>query len=87
MQRGRNIYHDKSHLCKTYIKLNCSLWFSAFKQNVSMTNYIIRPASITKWSKACTVYDRLNIEIAHSNPAQGMEVCPSVSVLCCPVFQ
>jgi hypothetical protein len=33
------------------------------------------------WSKACTVYDRLNIEIAGSNLARGMDVCLRVSVL------
>jgi hypothetical protein len=27
----------------------------------------------------------LNIGIAGSNPARGMDVCPRVSVLCCPV--
>jgi hypothetical protein len=27
----------------------------------------------------------LNIGIAGSNPAWGMDVCPRVSVLCCPV--
>jgi hypothetical protein len=37
------------------------------------------------WSKACTVYDSLNIEIAGSNPARGMDVCLRVSVLYCPV--
>jgi hypothetical protein len=36
-------------------------------------------------SKASTFYDRLNIEIAGSNPAQGMDVCLRVSVLCCRV--
>jgi hypothetical protein len=36
-------------------------------------------------SKAGTVYDRLNIWIAVSNPAWGLDVCPRVSVLCCPV--
>jgi hypothetical protein len=36
-------------------------------------------------SKAGTVYDRLNIEITGSNPAWGMDMCLSVSVLCCPV--
>jgi hypothetical protein len=36
-------------------------------------------------SKASTVYDRSNIEIAGSNPAWDMDVCPRVSVLCCPV--
>jgi hypothetical protein len=29
----------------------------------------------------------LNIEIASSNPARGMDVCLRVSVLCCPVFR
>jgi hypothetical protein len=36
-------------------------------------------------SKACTVCDRSNIGIARSNPASGMDVCPRLSVLCCPV--
>jgi hypothetical protein len=36
-------------------------------------------------SKACIVYDRSNIGIADLNPASGMDVCPCVSVLCCPV--
>jgi hypothetical protein len=36
-------------------------------------------------SKACTVYDRSNIGISDSNPASGMDMCPRVSVLCCPV--
>jgi hypothetical protein len=31
---------------------------------------------------ACTVYDSLNIEIAGSNLARGMDVCLRVSVLC-----
>jgi hypothetical protein len=43
------------------------------------------PVSITERSKASTVYDCLNIEISGSNPAQGMDVCLHVSVLCCPV--
>jgi hypothetical protein len=28
---------------------------------------------------------RLVTRIVGSNPAQGMDVCPSLSVLCCPV--
>jgi hypothetical protein len=43
------------------------------------------PVSIAERSKACTVYDSLNIEIAGSNRAPGMDVCLHVSVLCCPV--
>jgi hypothetical protein len=43
------------------------------------------PASMAERSKASTVYDRSNIGIAGSNPASGMDVCPRVSVLCCPV--
>jgi hypothetical protein len=31
------------------------------------------------------VYGRLNIGIAGSNTAFGMDMCPRVSVLCCPV--
>jgi hypothetical protein len=40
---------------------------------------------VAKRSKACTFYDRLNIGITDSNPAWGTDVCPCVSVLCCPV--
>jgi hypothetical protein len=32
------------------------------------------------------VCDRLNIGIAGLSPAWGMDVCPRVSVLCCPVL-
>jgi hypothetical protein len=46
---------------------------------------MLMPVSIAERSKACTVYDRLNIGIGGSNPASGMDVCPRVSVLCCPV--
>jgi hypothetical protein len=40
------------------------------------------PVSVAVRSKACTVYNRLNIEIAGLNPAQGMDMCLRVSVLC-----
>jgi hypothetical protein len=43
------------------------------------------PVSIAERSMAGTVYDRLNIEIAGSNPTWGMDVCPRVSFLCCPM--
>jgi hypothetical protein len=43
------------------------------------------PVSIAERSKAGTVYDRSNIGTAGPNPAWGMDVCPRVSVLCCPV--
>jgi hypothetical protein len=47
--------------------------------------YITRvPVSMAERSEASTVYDRSNIGIAGSNPASGMDVCPRVSVLCCP---
>jgi hypothetical protein len=36
-------------------------------------------------SKASTIYDRSNIEIAGSNPARGMDVYLRLSVLYCPV--
>jgi hypothetical protein len=42
------------------------------------------PVSVAVRSKAGTVYDCLNIGIAGSNPAWGMDVFPRVSVLCCP---
>jgi hypothetical protein len=41
---------------------------------------------MTERSKASTVFGRSNIEIAGSNPARGMDVCPRFSVLCCPVL-
>jgi hypothetical protein len=47
---------------------------------IIITIIIIGPVSIAKRSKACTVYDNLNIEIAVSNPARGMNVCLRVSV-------
>jgi hypothetical protein len=36
-------------------------------------------------SKARTVFGRSNIGIAGSNPSGDMDVCPRLSVLCCPV--
>jgi hypothetical protein len=43
------------------------------------------PVSISEWSKAGTIYDSLNIGITGSNPAWGMNVCPHISALFCPV--
>jgi hypothetical protein len=43
------------------------------------------PVSMAERSKACTVYDHLNNEIAALNPAWGMDACLRVSVLCCLV--
>jgi hypothetical protein len=43
------------------------------------------PVSVAEQSKAGTVYNHLNIGIASSSPALGMDVCPHISVLCCPV--
>jgi hypothetical protein len=37
------------------------------------------------WSKASTVFGRLNIGIAGSNSARGMDICVCVS-LCCVVL-
>jgi hypothetical protein len=53
-------------------------------QNLTVWN---QPVSVAERSKACTVYDRLNIEITGSNPTRGMDVCLHFSVLCCPVFR
>jgi hypothetical protein len=55
----------------------------AYLENLSIDGRM--PVSIAERSKAGTVYDRSNIEIAGSNPTWGMDVCPRVSVLCCPV--
>jgi len=41
------------------------------------------PAPVAALSKARTVCDRSNTGIVGSNPAQGMDVCPRFSVLCC----
>jgi hypothetical protein len=43
------------------------------------------PNPMAAQSEARTVFDRSNTEIVGSNPAQGMDVCPRFSVLCCPV--
>jgi hypothetical protein len=40
---------------------------------------------MAEWSKASTVFGRLNIGIAGLNSARGMDVCLRFSVLCCPV--
>jgi hypothetical protein len=46
---------------------------------------MLGPISIAERSKARTVYEHLNIGITGSNHAWSMDVCPRVSVLCCPV--
>jgi len=46
---------------------------------------VILPVSLAERSKAGTVNDLLNIRIAGSKPAWGMDVCPRVSVLFCIV--
>jgi hypothetical protein len=43
------------------------------------------PVPMAARSKACTAFGRSNIGIAASNPAQGKDMCPRFSVLCCPV--
>jgi hypothetical protein len=55
--------------------------------DLSMENYGSKGYPGRSQSTACTVYDSLNIEIAGSNRARGMDVCLRVSVLCCPVFR
>jgi hypothetical protein len=37
-------------------------------------------------SKARTVFGRSNIGIMGCNPAQGIDMYPRFSVLCCPVY-
>jgi hypothetical protein len=89
---------SKCYFSKYCLKQHISILFSSYKMS-RISNYgpdegtlpssklVNLPVSIAEWSKACTVYDSLNIEIAGSNPAQGLDVCLCVSVLCCPVFQ
>jgi hypothetical protein len=43
------------------------------------------PITVTARTKACTIFDRQNTGIVGSNPTRGMDVCPRVYVLCCPV--
>jgi hypothetical protein len=42
--------------------------------------------SMAERSMACTVFGCLNIGISGLHPAWGMDVCPRISVLCCPVL-
>jgi hypothetical protein len=48
------------------------------RDNFTFTFYV---AVLTVTNSNKTVYDRLNIEIAGSNPVRGMDVCLRVSVL------
>jgi hypothetical protein len=57
------------------------------KRSIFKNKYYTAGLNRDERSKACTAYDRLNIEIAGSNPARGMDVCRRLSVLCCPVFR
>jgi hypothetical protein len=65
--------------------------FDSLRDNSSSSVLLCSPlillmlVSIAEQSKAGTVYNRLNIGIADLNPAWGIDVCPRVSVLCCPV--
>jgi len=44
-----------------------------------------KPVPMAVQSKARTVFNRSNTGITGSNPAQGIDVFPRFSVLCCPV--
>jgi hypothetical protein len=46
---------------------------------------ISQPVPMAAQPKARTIFDRSNTGIVGSNPARGIDVCPRVSVLCCPV--
>jgi hypothetical protein len=86
---GKRYTIISKHMYFVSIELNIVLWvkLGLFFQyylkltEVKQSNYRM----LAERSKACTVYDRLNIGIAVSNPVWGMDVCPRVSVLCCPV--
>jgi hypothetical protein len=58
---------------------------TATRKIVTGKCYIVL-VSMAERSEAGTVYDHSNIGITGSNPASGMDVCPHVSVLCCPVL-
>jgi hypothetical protein len=47
--------------------------------------FLVRPVPVAERSEARTVLGRLNTGIVGSNPTRGMDVCPRISVLCCPV--
>jgi len=40
---------------------------------------------VAEQSEARTVFGRSKTGIMDSNPIRGMNVCPRLSVLCCPV--
>jgi hypothetical protein len=71
-----------------YVLLKFITSIHIFRYNLYLTQYRKKwPVSVAERSKACTIYDGLNIEIAVSTLARGMDVCLRVSVLCCPVFR
>jgi hypothetical protein len=57
------------------------------KRNIISNVSLSVPVSIAEQSKAWTVYDCFNIEIASLNPARGMDVCLRVSVLSCVLVE
>jgi hypothetical protein len=45
----------------------------------------MRSVSVAARSEAVGL-DRLDAETVGSNPAEGIDICPRLSVLCCPVY-
>jgi hypothetical protein len=87
-------YGQPPSLCLQYHIEQCTVTQNMYRAlfiSNNMTflkgNYLFKPVSIAEQSKASTVYDLLNIEIAGSNPAQGMDVCLRVSVLSCVLVE
>jgi len=84
--------------CQHLIKFNIFLFFwggvggifhiaMSTKRNIISNVSLSVPVSIAEQSKAWTVYDCFNIEIASLNPARGMDVCLRVSVLSCVLVE
>jgi hypothetical protein len=68
-------------------KIRHAFRVSASKIQPEVLNLVTLKTLTAELSKASTVYDSLNIQIAGSNSARGMDVCLLLSVLCCSVFR
>jgi hypothetical protein len=59
--------------------------YDSRERGILLKNNQDRPVPMAARSKARSVFDRSNTEVAGSNSARGMDVCTSFSVLCCSV--
>jgi hypothetical protein len=79
----QNLQHKPSFTTLSVVHFSNSLF--KFNTGITRSYGFIKLVSMATQSKASTVFGRLNIGIAGLNPAQGMDVCLHLSVLCCPV--